>query len=125
MRDSVKRWMLTLRGAAPRKMYRPRLSRMLRQPRRMYMVPNTRACCRTRVPFFQFKAPDAQKVEVPVGGGKYPMMRGSDGVWTVTTPPLVVGFHYYSLLVDGAAVNDPGSYAFFGTSKDASGLEVH
>jgi para-nitrobenzyl esterase len=73
---------------------------------------------------FQFKAPDAQKVEVQVGGGKYPMTHGSDGVWSVTTPPLVVGFHYYSLLVDGVAVNDPGSHAFFGTSKDSSGIEV-
>ena len=73
---------------------------------------------------FQFKAPDAQKVEVQVAGGKYLMTRGSDGVWSVTTPPLVVGFHYYSLLVDGVAVNDPGSHAFFGTGKDASGIEV-
>jgi para-nitrobenzyl esterase len=73
---------------------------------------------------FQIKAPDAQKVEVQVGGGKYPMTRGRDGVWSVTTPPLVVGFHYYSLLLDGVAVNDPGSHAFFGTGKDASGIEV-
>ena len=73
---------------------------------------------------FQLKAPDAQKVEAQVGGGKYLMTRGGDGVWSVTTPPLVVGFHYYSLLVDGVAVNDPGSHAFFGTGKDASGIEV-
>jgi para-nitrobenzyl esterase len=73
---------------------------------------------------FQFKAPDAQKVEVQVGGGKYPMTRGSDGVWSVTTAPLVVGFHYYQLLVDGVQVNDPGSHAYFGTGKDASGIEV-
>ncbi len=73
---------------------------------------------------FQLKAPDAQKVEVQVGGAKYPMTRGGDGVWSVTTPPLVVGFHYYSLLLDGVAVNDPGSHAFFGTGRDASGIEV-
>ncbi len=52
------------------------------------------------------------------------MTRGSDGVWSVTTPPLVEGFHYYSLIVDGVSVNDPGSHAFFGTGKDASGVEV-
>lgn len=73
---------------------------------------------------FQLKAPDAQKVEVQVGGGRHAMTRGSDGVWSVTTPPLVEGFHYYSLLVDGVAVNDPGSHAYFGTGKDASGIEV-
>ena len=52
------------------------------------------------------------------------MMKDSDGVWSVTTPPLVVGFHYYALVVDGVRVNDPGSHAFFGTGKDASGIEV-
>ena len=73
---------------------------------------------------FQLKAPDAQKVEVQVGGGKYAMTKSSDGVWSVVTPPLVVGFHYYTLNVDGVAVNDYGSHTYFGTSKDASGIEV-
>lgn len=73
---------------------------------------------------FQLKAPDAQMVEVNVAHGKYAMTRGSDGVWSVTTPPLVAGFHYYSLTVDGLPVNDPASHAFYGTGKDASGIEV-
>ncbi len=73
---------------------------------------------------FQIKAPDAQKVEVQIGGGKYPMTRGDDGLWTVTTPPQVVGYHYYSLILDGVAVNDPGSHTFFGTGKDSSGIEI-
>ena len=42
----------------------------------------------------------------------------------MTTPPLVAGFHYYALDVDGVRVNDPGSHAFFGTGKDASGIEI-
>ncbi len=73
---------------------------------------------------FQLKAPDAQKVAVQIGHGTYDMERGNDGVWSVTTPPQVVGFHYYSLIVDGVPVNDPGSHAFFGTGKDASGIEI-
>jgi len=52
------------------------------------------------------------------------MMKDSDDVWSVTTPPLVEGFHYYALDVDGVRVNDPGSHAFFGTGKDASGIEI-
>lgn len=52
------------------------------------------------------------------------MTKGAEGVWSVTTPPLIPGFHYYSLLVDGVAMNDPGSHAFFGTGKDSSGIEV-
>src|SRR2546423_707459 len=62
---------------------------------------------------FQLKAPDAKKVQLQPGGadnglGKGPidMVRGDGGVWTVTTPPAVPGFHYYWLLVDGVAVND-------------------
>ena len=73
---------------------------------------------------FQLKAPDAQAVDVNITGKKFPMTRNSDGVWSVTTTPLVEGFHYYALDVDGVRGNDPGSHAFFGTSVDASGIEV-
>lgn len=73
---------------------------------------------------FRLTAPDAQKVVVSIGGGKYEMKREADGLWYVTTPPQVPGFHYYSFTIDGANVSDPGSHAFFGTSRDASGIEV-
>ncbi|MFP5206202.1 MAG: carboxylesterase family protein [Acidobacteriota bacterium] len=73
---------------------------------------------------FQLKAPEANSAAVDIGGKQYAMTRGGDGVWNATTPPLVVGFHYYSLVVDGVHVNDPGSHTFFGTGKDASGIEV-
>jgi hypothetical protein len=49
---------------------------------------------------FRVVAPDAQKVQVRVGQ-TYDLVKGSDGAWTVTTNPLVVGFHYYSLVMDG------------------------
>jgi enterochelin esterase family protein len=73
---------------------------------------------------FQLKAPEASKVAVAISGQRFPLTRGNDGVWTGTTSPLVEGFHYYSLLVDGVPVNDPGSHAFYGTSKDSSGIEI-
>jgi enterochelin esterase family protein len=73
---------------------------------------------------FQLKAPDAKTVQVQIGGAKYDMKRGDDGVWNGTTPPLVVGFHYYYLIVDGVTVSDPGSHAYFGVSKDSSGIEI-
>jgi enterochelin esterase-like enzyme len=79
----------------------------------------------------RFQAPDAKKVQVQPGGadnglgkGPYDMERGDDGNWTVTTPPAVPGFHYYWLVVDGAAVNDPSSETFFGYGKPTSGVEV-
>jgi para-nitrobenzyl esterase len=73
---------------------------------------------------FQLKAPSATSVDVDIMGKKYPMMRGADGVWTGTTAPLVVGFHYYALDVDGVRMNDPGSHTYFGMSMDASGIEI-
>jgi len=73
---------------------------------------------------FRLKAPDAKTVEVDIMGHRYPMTRDADGTWSIVTPPMVVGFHYYQLIVDGVAVNDPASHAFFGMGKDASGVEV-
>jgi len=73
---------------------------------------------------FQLVAPSAQSVDVDISGKKYPMTKSKGGAWTVTTPPLVEGFHYYALDADGIRMNDPGSHAFFGTGKDASGIEI-
>jgi enterochelin esterase-like enzyme len=78
---------------------------------------------------FQLKALDARKVQV-VGdfglgkGGPWEMQRGEGGVWTVTTPPVVPGFHYYTLSVDGVQVNDPASDTFFGYGRPTSGIEI-
>jgi len=53
-------------------------------------------------------APSAKKVQISVGK-TYDMVKGDDGHWTVTTDPLVVGFHYYWLVIDGVYVSDPAS----------------
>ncbi len=73
---------------------------------------------------FQLKAPDAAAVQVNLPQGNYPLTKATDGVWSVTTPPLEPGFHYYAFRVDGALVFDPGSHAFFGASRHGSGIEV-
>ena len=73
---------------------------------------------------FQYKSTEAQSVDVDIMGKKYPMTRGNDGVWSVVTPPMVVGFHYYALDVNGTRMDDPGSHTYFGTGKDTSGVEV-
>ncbi|HEY3624917.1 MAG TPA: alpha/beta hydrolase-fold protein [Terracidiphilus sp.] len=71
------------------------------------------------------KAPDAISVKVNFWSNpKMDMVKGQDGFWTVTTPPLAPGMHYYTLNIDGAEVSDPNSHAFFGGSKDASMVEV-
>jgi enterochelin esterase-like enzyme len=71
------------------------------------------------------KAPEATKVKVNFWSGpKVDMVKQPDGFWTVTTTPLVPGFHYYTLIIDGAEVSDPNTHAYFGGGKPASGVEV-
>ena len=71
------------------------------------------------------KAPDATKVRLNFWSGpKVDMEKQQDGFWTITTAPLVPGFHYYTLIIDGAEVSDPNTHAFFGGGKPASGVEV-
>jgi enterochelin esterase-like enzyme len=62
-------------------------------------------------------------VTVRIGRG-FEMTKGPDGIWTVTTTPLVVGFHYYSLQIDGATVADPSTMTFFGSGWQNSGIEI-
>ena len=72
---------------------------------------------------FRLVAPDAQKVQVRLGQ-TFDMTRGDGGVWSVTLPPQVVGFHYYYLVIDGVQVNDPASEAFYGVNRESSGIEI-
>src|SRR5262245_60512186 len=67
---------------------------------------------------FHLKAPNAKQVKLEGGAGlvKAPleMSPDADGVWSITTPPAVPGFHYYWFTVDAVRVNDPASYSWFG-----------
>lgn len=72
---------------------------------------------------FRVEAPEAQSVSVNVGK-PYTMTKGEDGVWEVTTDPLVPGFHYYMLNIDGKRVADPNTKLFFGSGYWSSGIEV-
>ena len=73
---------------------------------------------------FRLRAPGADRVQLDIGGHKYDLTKNDRGLWSVVTPPLVVGFHYYAFVVDGVSVADPASESFFGVSKMMSGIEV-
>jgi enterochelin esterase-like enzyme len=78
---------------------------------------------------FRIKSSGAQKVQIMVGGGggetpKMDLVKQSDGTFALTTPPIVEGFHYYSVYLDGFEVTDPGSHTFFGEGRDMSGIEI-
>jgi enterochelin esterase-like enzyme len=75
---------------------------------------------------FRVQADHAQKVQLLMEFGRstYDMVKSKDGFWEVTTKPLLPGFHYYAISVDGFVANDPGSRTFFAARKEVSGLEV-
>lgn len=73
---------------------------------------------------FRVNAPQAQLVQIDLGGKKYDMQKGEGGSWTVTTSPQVPGYHYYSLVVDGVSVADPASQTFYGCSRWSSAIEI-
>jgi enterochelin esterase family protein len=72
---------------------------------------------------FRIKAPDAKDVSVSIGK-PLTVTKGDDGVWTITTSPLDVGFHFYRVLIDGANVADPASEIFRGGGGLSSAVEV-
>jgi enterochelin esterase family protein len=72
---------------------------------------------------FRVIAPNAEKVRIRVGPG-FDMQKGPDGIWDVTTTPLVEGFHYYTVQIDGAVTADPSTMTFFGSGWWNSGIEI-
>ena len=77
----------------------------------------------TRQAIFRVSAPDAKTVQLQLGGN-HDMKKDENGVWWFTTDPQVVGFHYYSIAIDGVPVMDRGSKAYFGSNWESSGIEI-
>ena len=77
---------------------------------------------------FRIHLPLAKSVVLEGGQGlcpkPIPLKKDADGVWTVTLPPTVMGFHYYWFNVDGVRMNDPGSESFFGYGRETGGIEL-
>jgi enterochelin esterase family protein len=81
---------------------------------------------------FRFVAPNAQKVQVAmVTPGQnslqplaFDMVKGDDGAWTYTSAPQGPGYHNYWMLVDGAAVLDPGTQGLIGYGHMCNGFEI-
>ena len=72
--------------------------------------------------YFRVYAPDAKKVEISFRGE---MTKGDDGYWTlVSKGPEVVGFHYYTVIIDGVETADPNGKPFFGMGRWVSVIEI-
>lgn len=72
----------------------------------------------------QITAPEANLVQLDLGGKKYNLVKDAKGLWTGESDPQDEGFHYYQLNIDGASVPDPGSMYYYGASRWGSGIEV-
>lgn len=89
------------------------------QPGKQYPQVNTEGRVRVSI-----TAPQALKVQLDIGGVKYDLVKGERGIWTGESALQVEGFHYYQLIIDGAAVPDPGSLLFYGASRWGSAIEI-
>jgi len=58
---------------------------------------------------FRLRAANAKEVAVRVAGKTLPMTKDDQGVWSVTSDVLAPDYYTYSLVVDGASMNDPGN----------------
>jgi len=57
---------------------------------------------------FRFAAPNARQVQLDREGVEpVAMQKDGQGIWTVTTPPLVPDYYGYSIIVDGVRMIDP------------------
>lgn len=74
--------------------------------------------------YFRINAPQAKKVIVDICSKQYNMEPDGKGGFMAVTDPLPVGFHYYFMNIDGVNFIDPASETFFGTNREAGGLEV-
>jgi enterochelin esterase-like enzyme len=73
---------------------------------------------------FRVVAPTARKVQIDLANKRYNMTKDEKGVWTCTSDPQVVGFHYYSVWVDSVAVMDRNTRSYFGSNWESSGIEI-
>ena len=89
------------------------------QPGNQYPQVNSEGRIRVSI-----SAPEAQKVQLDIGGVKYDLTKNDKGVWTGDSRPQDEGFHYYQLIIDGAQVPNPGSMFFYGASRWGNGIEV-
>lgn len=89
------------------------------QPGKQYPMVNSERCVRVKI-----NAPEAKVVKLDIGGVKYDLKKGEDGMWIGESAPQDEGFHYYEINIDGGGVPDPSSLYYYGASRWGSGIDV-
>ncbi len=64
---------------------------------------------------FRFNAPNAKSVELSAQFMKenQPMIKGENGIWSITTSPVAPDLYPYCFIVDGVSVTDPNNVLIF------------
>jgi len=96
--------------------WKPAPSNMPGQP---YPQVNSEGRVRARL-----QAPQAQDVQLNISGVKFPMTKGTNGLWLGESTPQDQGNHYYGLVVDGAEVPDPNGSFIFGSGAWRNAVEI-
>jgi len=96
---------------------------------------NSPEVCDDHTVTFRLKAPNAQKVVLPLGAiytanglgsEPLPVIKGNDGIWTLTIGPLKPDMYAYYFNVDGVQITDPSNtYAAFTAMPPYSELIVY
>ena len=73
---------------------------------------------------FDFRAPNAKRVQVAIANVPYDLVKGDDGVWTYTSEPQDKGYHNFWMIVDSAIVIDPATNGFIGYGHLCNGFEI-
>ena len=74
--------------------------------------------------YFRIAAPEARKVIVDICNKKYDMQPDGKGYFMAVTDPLVPGFLYYFMNINGVNFIDPATETFFGCNREAGGIEI-
>ena len=92
---------------------------LVNQPGKEFPKVNSEGRVRVRI-----EAPQANNVQLDIGGVKYDLKKNDGGIWIGESAPQDEGFHYYQLNIDGASVPDPGSKYYYGAGRWGSGIEI-
>jgi enterochelin esterase-like enzyme len=101
---------------APLEDFKPMSTNM---PGQEYPQVNSEGRVRARI-----RAPEANNVQLDISGIRFPLTKGADGVWIGDSAPQDQGNHYYSLVVDGVAMTDPGSAIIYGSGAFRTNIEI-
>lgn len=72
---------------------------------------------------FRLRTTDASQITLSLDP-ECRFVKQEDGSWVAHTKPLVEGFHYYWLNINGMQLSDPNSMSYFGCGRMTSAIDI-